>query len=169
MRRHIIAGLVIALLAIAESSLLPTALGSLPRPNLVLIVSSTWAALRGEEGFLWATGGGLLLDFLSGAPFGIHTAGLVIGNVVALALDRVPIPVQVLRIAMWVAVTTVVYYGVTLVVLAFAGRSFDVPTGFASVVAPNLVINSVLAIPTYLYLSRVQSRLREQERFLPER
>jgi rod shape-determining protein MreD len=144
-------------------------LGNLPRPNLVLIVSSTWAAIRGDEGFLWAAGGGLMLDLLSGAPFGVNLAGLVLGNTVALLLDRVPIPVPMLRATNWVAVTTVVYYAVTLVVLAFVQRPFDITLAFTSVILPALIINPALAIPTYIVLSRLQSRLREQERFLPER
>jgi rod shape-determining protein MreD len=168
-RRHVIAGLVLIVLAVIETSLLPEALGTLPRPNLVLVASSAWAAIRGEEGLVWAAFGGLMLDLLSGAPFGMNVAGLMLGNTVALMLDRVPIPIQLLRVTNWVAVTTVVYYGVALVVLAFVNRPFDIPTGIATVVLPSLIINPVLAIPTYAVLSRVQVRLRDQERFLPGR
>lgn len=169
MRRHMLAGLVIALLAIIETSLLPTALGNLPRPSLVLIISSTWAAIRGDEGFVWALWGGLLLDLLSGAPFGINALGLILGNTAAILLDRVPIPIETLRATNWVAVTTVVFYGVSLVVLASAQRPFDIPLAFSSVVLPAIIINPILAIPTFAALSRLQLRLREQERFLPER
>jgi hypothetical protein len=111
----------------------------------------------------------LALDVLSGAPFGANVAGLVLGNTVALLLDRVPIPVAVLRETNWVAVTTVVHYAVALVVLAISGRPYDIQTGITTVVLPSLIINPILAIPTYALLSRIQVRLREQERFLPER
>lgn len=169
MRRHLLAGLAVTLLALIESSLLPAALGPLLRPNLVLIASSTWAAIRGDEGFLWAAGGGLILDVLSGSPFGMHTAGLVLGNTVAVWLDRVPIPVPGLRVINWVAVTTVVYYAVSLIVLAFSGRPVDVAAGITNIALPSLIINGVLSIPAYVVLNRLQARLREQERFLPER
>lgn len=169
MRRHILAGLIIALLAVLETSLLPNALGTLPRPNLVLIVCGVWAALRGDEGFVWALWGGLLLDLLSGAPFGINTMGLILGNIVAILLDRVPIPIETLRATNWVAVTTVIFYVVTVVVLGFAQRPVDISLAFTNVVLPALVINPVLAIPTYAVLNQVQLRLREQERFIPER
>ncbi len=169
MRRHIIAGIVITLLTIAESSLLPLVVGTSFRPNLVLIASATWAAIRGDEGFIWAAGGGLLLDLQSGAPFGMHMLGLIAGNALAAALDRVPIPIPILRSMNWVLVTTVVYHIVALIVLALADRAFDISIGFTNVALPSLVVNLILTIPAHIILTRVQSRLREQERFLPER
>ncbi|BCX02335.1 MAG: hypothetical protein KatS3mg053_0273 [Candidatus Roseilinea sp.] len=169
MRRHIIAGIVITLLAIVESSLLPLALGAALRPNLTLVVCAAWAAIRGNEGFVWALGSGLLLDLQSGAPFGMHTAGLMIGNTLAALLDRAPIPIPILRTLNWVLVTTVVYYITALIVLAFASRPFDITIGFANVALPNLAANLILAIPAHLVLTQLQMRLREQERFLPER
>lgn len=169
MRRHVFAGIFIFLLAVIETSLLPAALGTLPRPNLVLIATSTWAALRGDEGFLWAAYGGLLLDVLSGAPFGGNMAGLVLGNTLAILLDRVPIPFQTLRVTNWVAVTTVVYFSVLLLVLGFSGRPYDISLAFSNVILPALIINPVLSIPAYIMLNRLQGNLREQERFIPGR
>lgn len=169
MRRHVFAGVVIFLLAVIETSLLPAAFGTFPRPNLVLIMTSAWAAMRGDEGFLWAAYGGLLLDVFSGAPFGSNMAGLVLGNTLAIFLDRVPIPFQTLRVTNWVAVTTLVYFIVLLLVLSFSGRPYNISLAFSNVILPALLINPVLSIPTYFMLSRVQIRLRDVERFLPQR
>ncbi len=169
MRRHIIAGIVITVLAIVESSLLPLTLGAALRPNLTLVICAAWAAIRGDEGFVWALGGGLLLDLQSSAPFGMHTAGLMIGNTLAALLDRAPIPIPILRTLNWVLVTTVVYHVTALAVLGLTNRTFDISIGFTTVVLPNLAANLILAIPAYVVLTRLQMRLREQERFLPER
>jgi rod shape-determining protein MreD len=169
MRRHVFAGIVIFLLAVIETSLLPAAFGDIPRPSLVLIATSTWAALRGDEGFLWAAYGGLLLDVLSGAPFGSNMAGLVLGNTLAILLDRVPIPFQTLRVTNWVAVTTVVYFSVLLLVLSFSGRPYNISLAFSNVILPALIINPVLSIPMSAFLSRLQGSLRDQERFIPGR
>lgn len=169
MRRHIVAGIVITLLAIVESSLLPLTLGATLRPNLTLIVCAAWSAIRGDEGLIWTLGGGLLLDLQSGALFGIHTIGLMIGNLLAALLDRAPIPIPILRTLNWVLVTTVAYYMVTLAVLRLTGRTFDISVGLTTVVLPSLAANLILAIPTHVVLTRLQMRLREQERFLPER
>lgn len=169
MRRHVFAGLLIFLLAIIETSLLPAAFGNIPRPNLVLIATSVWAAIRGDEGFLWAAYGGLLLDVLSGAPFGSNMAGLVLGNTLAILLDRVPIPFQTLRVTNWVAVTTVVYFSVLLLVLSFSGRPYDITLAFTNVILPAIIINPVLSLPANAILNRLQGSLREQERFIPNR
>jgi rod shape-determining protein MreD len=169
MRRHVFAGIVIFLLAVIETSLLPAAFGDIPRPSLVLIATSTWAALRGDEGFLWAAYGGLLLDVLSGAPFGSNMAGLVLGNTLAILLDRVPIPFQTLRVTNWVAVTTVVYFSVLLLVLSFSGRPYNISLAFSNVILPALIINPVLSIPMSAFLSRLQGSLRDQESFIPGR
>jgi len=169
MRRHVIAGVVIILLTIVESSLLPAALGDAPRPNLVLIVSATWAALRGDEGLLWAMGGGLLLDLQSGAPFGLHMVGLITGNALAALLDRAPIPIPIVRSLNWVLVTTATYHIVALIVLGLVRRTFEFSTGFTNVVLPSLVANLILAIPVHVVLTRLWMQLRQGERFLPGR
>lgn len=147
-----------------ESSLLPL---FTIRPNLTLVVSAAWAAIRGDEGFIWGLGGGLLLDLQSGAPFGMHVTGLMVGNLFAALLDRAPIPIPWMRTLNWVLVTTVVYYVIALGVLRLVGRAFDISTGLATVVLPSLVANILLAIPAHIILTRLQMRLREQERFLP--
>jgi rod shape-determining protein MreD len=165
MRRHVVAGFVLLLCAIAEASLLPPALGGLPRPNLVLIVASTWAAMRGYEAFGWALGGGILLDLMTSAPFGSHAAGLIIGNILALALDRFPMPAAFFRITNWVAITTVVYHLMQLLLLTAYGRGINLQLALFGSVLPLLAINPVLALIAYAVLVPVQNQLNEQEKF----
>jgi rod shape-determining protein MreD len=165
MRRHFFATIVLFFLAIIESSVLPVALGTLPRPNLVLIFVSTWAALRGNEGFVWAMGGGILLDLFSSTPFGTHCAGLIAGNLVAFAFDRIPIPAAFFRVTNWVAIATFIFHSVMLFILTFAGRPFNIPLGFTTVMLPLLAINPTLSLFAYLLLNPFAQRLREQERF----
>lgn len=48
------------------------------KPDLLLVLVSTWSLLRGsKEGSQWALAGGIALDLLSGAPFGVCTLSLV--------------------------------------------------------------------------------------------
>jgi len=169
MRRHLIAGLVILMLAVAESTLLVALAGSRIRPNLVLVVSATWAAIRGNEGLLWALGGGLLLDIQSGGPFGLHLTGMAFGSFLATLLDRAPASLALFRTLNWVLIVSVAYYVVAIVVLTAAGRSLGAIDSLTNVALPSTLINVLLALPTHAVLNRLQARLRAQERFLPER
>jgi rod shape-determining protein MreD len=59
-------------LSLLQSTVLPriTVLGV--HPDLLLMVVTSWSLLRGsEEGMLWALIGGLGMDLLSGAQFGV--------------------------------------------------------------------------------------------------
>ncbi len=165
MRRHVLAFLGLLFLAVLESSFLPAFIGAGFRPNLVLIVASTWASLRGSEGFFWAAGGGFLIDMLSGGTMGMNATAYLLGNLAALAFDRIPIPSQLFRSTNWVAVTTAIAHFFTLIWLALIGRPFDVGYALLNVILPLLLLNPSLAIVAYTLLSRVHVRLLERERF----
>jgi rod shape-determining protein MreD len=54
-------------------------------PDLVLVAVMSWTLLRGtEEGLLWAVIGGLILDLLSGGPFGASLIALVFTALLAM-------------------------------------------------------------------------------------
>jgi rod shape-determining protein MreD len=163
MRWYIASGLLLLLLALTESSVLPTALSNAIRPNLVLIVSAVWAALRGSDGFAWALAGGLMLDLMSSVPLGLTSLSLLVGNVVATLLDRAPIPSRLFRATTWVAIVTVVSHGIILMGLALSGRYVDVPYAMTTVILPLMLLNPVLAIPTYAILNTIQQRVRRQQ------
>jgi rod shape-determining protein MreD len=165
MRRHLFAAILLALLAFIEASVFPRLLGDLPRANLVLIMSCAWASLRGNEGFVWALGGGVMLDLLSSAPFGTHTAGLVLGNTVALLLNRLPLPAEFFRVTNWVAVATVVFHLSMLGFLAIAQRPYDLSRALTTAIIPLLAINPVLSLGAFAVLAPLQRQLNEQERF----
>jgi rod shape-determining protein MreD len=167
MRRHIFAAVLLLLLAIAEASLWPSLTGIRLRPELVLIVSSVWAALTGTEGFFWAASGGLLLDLLSGAPLGANAASLMLGNVTAAALDTVPIPSARIRCTNWVAVTTLVSHIALLILLRLNGQAIDLVKVFFNTVLPLLLINPATALLVHIVLSRYEAHLRQEELLAP--
>jgi rod shape-determining protein MreD len=167
MRRHIFAGALLLVLAVAEGSLWPSLTGIRLRPELVLIASSVWAALTGTEGFFWAAGGGLLLDLISGAPLGANAAGLMAGNVAALLLDTLPIPSTLFRCTNWVAVTTLVSHIVLIIVLRLNGQSIDLITVSLNTILPLLIINPTVSIVAYVLLSRYDARRQQAELLAP--
>jgi rod shape-determining protein MreD len=165
MRRHVFATLSLLLLALIESALLPPVLGGLPRPNLVLIAAGTWAAMRRNEGFVWALGGGILLDLASSVPFGAHAVGLIFGNLIALALDRFPMPAPFFRITNWVAISTLVFHLVLLLALSVTGRGIPLGLALSTNILPLLAINPVLSLLAFVLLAPIQNQLNEQEKF----
>jgi rod shape-determining protein MreD len=163
MRWYILSIVVLLVLALTESSLLPVALGGGLRPNLILIVSAVVAAQSGNNGFAMALGGGLLLDLMSSVPLGLTSLSLLVGNTVATVLDRAPIPSRLFRTTTWVAIVTVVSQGVTLIGLAISGRSIDVSYYTTNVILPLMILNPLLAIPTYVVVNTFLEQARRQE------
>jgi hypothetical protein len=99
----------------------------------------------------------------------VHTAGIAVGNLLAMLLDRTPAGLALVRTLNWVLVVSAAYYIVAIVVLTVAGRNIGAVDSLTNVALPSTLINLLLALPAHAVLSRLQARLREQERFLPER
>src|ERR687884_269698 len=121
---------ILPLAAIVQGTALDRALGG-PRPDLVLLLVLAWSMLRGAaEGTVGGIIGGLALDLLSAAPFGLHTGLLaLIGTVTALGeanLFRGSLPIYFTAAAM----ATVALHGGTLLVLQAAGHQTVGFTGF---------------------------------------
>ncbi len=164
MRWYVLSIVSLLALALAESSLLPGALGTNLRPNLVLIVTAVVTAQRGSDGYAMALAGGFLLDLMSSVPTGLTSLSLLLGNAVASLLDRAPIPSRLIRATTWVAIVTVVAHGVTLVGLSIGGRNVDVGYASTNVVLPLMILNPLIAIPTYGVVNILIERARREER-----
>ncbi|MCS7061604.1 MAG: rod shape-determining protein MreD [Anaerolineae bacterium] len=163
MRWFIAAFMFLLGLVLAETSLLPAVLGSALRPSLVLTCTAVWVALRGTDGLLWVFVGGFLLDLSSNTPVGLTSFGMLIGNIVAGLVDRAPIPSATARAATWVALVTVVSYGLHVGGLALSGLQVDVPYAITNVVLPLMVLNSLLAVLAYAVLKPISERLERSQ------
>ena len=91
------------------------------RPDLVFLVVVVWAFLRGStEGAIWAFIGGLLLDALSGGPFGCIALSLL---VVAILVGRQwgrELGSNLLQLALLVLVGCFTYHVLMLLILKSA-------------------------------------------------
>ena len=163
MREYVFSIALLVVLAVTESSLLPAALKDNLRPNLILIVSAIWTALRGSDGFALALGGGLMLDMMSSVPLGLTSLSLLLGNVVAGILNRAPIPSQLLHSTTWVAIVTVVSHSILLAGLAVSGKQVNVVYATTNVILPLLLLNPLLAIPVHLLAKVIERQLYRPE------
>ncbi|MCJ7739644.1 MAG: rod shape-determining protein MreD [Anaerolineae bacterium] len=140
-----------------------TAMGA--RPDLVLITVTVWAALRGvEEGVAWAFIGGLLLDFLSGGPLGLHALALVPAAFVAGQSWGQALGVSIVRLLLLAVVSALIYHFVVLIVLAWGGYAVEWAYALSRVVGPSLALTVILAPLVRIPLSWLDRRIRG-ERF----
>lgn len=136
--------LVLSLAAIVQATGLSRTAGG-PRPDLVLLVVLAWSMLRGfAEGTICGIFGGLVLDVLSAAPFGLHTGLLgVIGAFTALGESNLYRGNLVLFLVT-AALATVVLHGGSLLGLQLAGvQAFGAPR-FVQFLVPTVALNAVL-------------------------
>ena len=135
---------IVALAAIIQGTALDRALGG-PRPDLVLLLVLAWSMLRGlAEGTIGGIAGGLALDLLSAAPFGLHAALLGgIGSLTALGeanLYRGSLPLFLVT----AAVATVGLHGGTLLVMQTTGQETFGLLRFVQFVVPTMLLNALL-------------------------
>jgi rod shape-determining protein MreD len=119
-------------------------------PDLMLLVVVSWSLLRGSrEGLLWALGGGLLLDLMSGGPFGVAVVSLVLSSVI-IGMGEF----NVVRGSLWLplvasVLATAIYDVAYWAILQVTGRSFYTVHGLLQVMGPSMMLNAVAMYPTY--------------------
>jgi rod shape-determining protein MreD len=155
---------ILFLLALLQSTVMPhiTLMGV--HPDLMLMAVTAWSLLRGsEEGMLWALVGGIVLDLLSGAPFGIWTlALLVVGFAAGLGQRNVfrfdlLIPILVTPFA------TLVHQLIALGMLSLLGWHAGWNKGLTRVIFPSILVNT-LTMPIVYLIARWVHRRTGQER-----
>jgi rod shape-determining protein MreD len=123
-------------------------------PDLVLLCTMSWVLLQGmREGVLVALAGGIVLDALSGAPFGGMTLALLVVSCLG-GLGEI----NVFRTARFlpyaaIGIATLVYAGVLLFWLAMNGHAVVWGATLWRVVLPEMVVN-ILCMPIIYGLIR---------------
>lgn len=164
MRRFLVPILVVLLACALESSLLPPFFRGAWRPGLTLVVASIWAHLSDIDGAIALFAGGIALEAISGLPFGINVFALMLGNGVAVLVDRAPIPSALFRATNWVAVTTLVYHLAIIGMQTIRGVEIDLAAATTTVVIPLLLFNPLLSIPVFFGVRALIPRLRRVTR-----
>ena len=129
------------------------------KPDLMLLVIVSWSLLRGtREGMTWALGGGLLLDLLSGGPFGSSTLSLMLSSLVAGIGE-----LTLFRGSLWLplmagVLASTVYYASFLVMLQIVGRPVLWGSELLLVILPSIALNALATYPTYLCVRWLHQR-----------
>ena len=139
--------LLLVLVGLIQSALLSWVHIAGVHPDLMLVVVISWSLMGGiRPGLIAALIGGIVLDLLSAAPFGVFTASLIgaslVSSIVAVSFfrSRALLPIGAALFG------TLGYYGLSLILLYVAGHNVQGLDTLRRVVLPSLPINLVLIV-----------------------
>jgi rod shape-determining protein MreD len=125
----------------------------------MLLVVVSWSLLRGpREGLMWGFLGGLALDFLSGGPFGLYALSLMLAGLLSSVGQINVFRSNLLLPIVGVFFATLLYSICFLLLLSLTGWPVPWSEHFLNVVAPLMLVNTILA-PAIYQPMRLLSRL----------
>jgi rod shape-determining protein MreD len=154
----------LAVVAILQTTIVPglTVWGVFA--NLPLLVVVSWSLLRGpREGAIWGFIAGLMVDLLSGAPFGAATLSLItVGFLAGLGeatvfRARIALPMIVMFLA------TIVYDLLFLLIVQISGQPVAWLDSIFRLVLPSAILNAVLIPIVFLATRWLYARFGREE------
>jgi rod shape-determining protein MreD len=143
-------------------------------PDLVLLLVVSWTLLRGiQEGVVVALAGGMVLDALSGAPFGLGAAALLVASVLAglgggaalhtsLSLGNGLLDTLAVRL-LTVVLVTWFYYGFVAFFLRLSGEVMSAGLALGQIILPTAFLNVLCMLPIYGLVRLVVTRSQTEE------
>lgn len=129
----------------------------------MFLLVAGWAFLRGPgEGAIWAFIGGLLLDALSGGPFGGFTLSLLVAALLVGQRWGRELGSTAFQIILLVLVAGFLTHAVLLLSMSATGYPVDWPHALSRVAAPSAVLNALLAPLVHQPLSWLDRRTRPE-------
>ena len=120
-------------------------------PDLMLMVVTSWSLLRGtQEGMLWALSGGVSMDLLSGARFGLHSLALLIVSFATGFGERAIFRFEILTPVLVIPVATLGYQLALMGGLFLFGWPVAWETYATAVVLPSMLVNTICMPVVYL-------------------
>ncbi len=154
----------LAIVAILQTTLVPSLAIWSVFANLPLLVVVSWGLLRGpREGALWGFIAGLMVDLLSGAPFGAATVSLIVVGFLAglgettVFRARIALPMIVMFLA------TIVYELLFLLIVSISGQWVAWLDSVFRLVIPSAILNAVLTPIVFLTMSWLYARFGREE------
>lgn len=133
------------------------------RPDLVFLLVAGWAFLRGPaEGAVWAFIAGLLLDALSGGPFGGFTLALLVAAILVGQQWGRELGSTTFQLMLLALVACFLYHGLLLLTLSVTNYTVDWAHALSHVAAPSALINALLAPIMHQPLSWLDRRTRPE-------
>jgi rod shape-determining protein MreD len=124
-------------------------------PDLVLLLVIGWSALRGmEEGATWAFIGGISLDILSSAPFGVFSLSLLLVSVITSLFHGRTLGSTIVLPIILTFPLSLIFNGVALILLSLLGQPTNWVTVVSVVILPAAIYDTALMLVIFplLYL-----------------
>jgi rod shape-determining protein MreD len=154
----------LAVVVILQTTLVPDLAIWKVFANLPLLVVVSWGLLRGpREGAIWGFITGLMVDLLSGAPFGAATLSLIVVGFLAglgeatVFRARIALPMIVMFLA------TIVYELLFLLIVQISGQPMVWLDSIFRLVLPSALLNAVLTPLVFLGMSWLYTRFGREE------
>ena len=124
----------------------------------MLMVVTSWSLLRGtQEGMVWALAGGVSMDLVSGAKFGLHTLALLIVSFATGFGERTVFRFEILMPMLVIPIATLGYQLAMMGGLSLFGWPVVWRSTVMTVVLPSMLVNTV-CMPVVYLLVRVLHR-----------
>jgi rod shape-determining protein MreD len=120
----------------------------------VLLAVIAWALQkRVQTAWQWGIIGGLFVGFVSALPFWVSMVIYPLAVAVALALRRRVWQVPILAMFIATFALTLLTHLITMAVLRLSGASLPLQQTLNVITLPSLILNLLLAIPTFFLLA----------------
>ncbi|MEZ4515452.1 MAG: rod shape-determining protein MreD [Chloroflexota bacterium] len=147
-----------ALLAIAQTAILPRVpvLGMVPQ--LLFLVALAWGLLRGlEQGLLWAFIAGIFVDLFSLTPIGLSSLAYMLAVTPAILLQGVLPPRRYLVAGLAAILATIIYLLVYFIALRFFDLGMSIDTLLEML--PVALLHGILIVPIYALMQAILNLL----------
>src|SRR3972149_2021216 len=129
-------------------------------PDFALLVVMSWALLRRpDEALTWAFSAGLVVDLVSGGPFGGTVMALMIVTLIAGARANGALRGRTVLPIVTAFAGTLAFHGMYALAMLLAGQPVDVGDALFRVVLSSAVYNSALSLPIYGFILRIHRRI----------
>ncbi|MGB8643806.1 MAG: rod shape-determining protein MreD [Anaerolineae bacterium] len=148
-----------ALVAVIQTTLVPLLPTGDAKPDLFLVIVVAWGIVRGGgEATLWGLGGGLVLDVLSGVPFGLQTLGLGALGLLADLMETTFFRANILIPLAAILVATFIYHVLEAAAMQTLGYPIVWESFLTRVVLPTAIFNTLLMPFIFSALRRIHQR-----------
>lgn len=111
----------------------------------------------------WSVVGGLMIDFLSGLPFGVFTFSYLLATGAALLIKERVWRYSFLMQLLVVFVGTLIAHGLAFIIQFLQGGSLNLGEVLQLITLPSIILNSMLSVPVYILVQDVLEQVSPQD------